>query len=81
MPIPECPPEWRSALERHLSPQLPGFGITVREAATVLGVMEPTHMQLQQIDLLLKGLGWEPHALRKAGGGRTKVFLRGGARG
>jgi hypothetical protein len=77
VPVP-CPPGWRETLGGYLAKQLPGFGISVREAAKLVGIEgDPTHMQLQQVNTLLTDLGWKPHQLRKAGGGaRTKVFLR-----
>lgn len=76
MPIPESPPEWRAVLEPHLARQLPEVGISVREAANLVGIGEPTHMQLQQMNALLTTLGWNPRQLRKPGGGRMRVYFR-----
>ncbi len=49
----------KEVLERFLADQLPEVGITVREAAKVVGIVgEPTHNQLQHVNGLLADLGW-----------------------
>lgn len=77
MPLPETPPEWKETLGAYLAKQLPAFAITVREAAAIVGVGDPNHAQLNMLSDLLKTLGWGPHEIRRPGGGRTRIYLRG----